>query len=248
MTARLGMKTSAAHYATHLGPIYSWMLGDLNAALARSAAEIDDLPLPAGRGVAVDLGAGLGLHSLALAKRGFDVVAFDNCEMLLDEMRSRGGTAPIVIHNADLLEFRRFLPEPVQVIVCMGDTLTHLPALSSVESLFKAVAGALAPGSVFAATFRDYASTELKGEQRFILVRADDARILTCFLEYQEHQIMAHDLLYEKEDGLWRQTISSYPKLRLAPEWVIVKLSALGFSVKSDSTPGGMVRIVATKN
>jgi 2-polyprenyl-3-methyl-5-hydroxy-6-metoxy-1,4-benzoquinol methylase len=242
------MATSATHYETHLGPVYSWMLGDLDAAFARGASEIDDLPLPAGRGVAVDLGAGLGLHSLALAKRGFDVVAFDNCEMLLGELRARGGSAPIVIHNADLLEFRRFLPDPAQVIVCMGDTLTHLPALSAVDSLLTAVAAALPRAGVFAATFRDYATVALKGEQRFILVRADDTRILTCFLEYQDHQVMVHDLLHEKEQGRWRQAISSYPKLRLAPSWVMVKLSALGFSAKRDDTQSGMVRIVATRN
>jgi hypothetical protein len=32
------MATSAAHYDTHLGPVYSWMLGDLEAAFARGAA------------------------------------------------------------------------------------------------------------------------------------------------------------------------------------------------------------------
>jgi 2-polyprenyl-3-methyl-5-hydroxy-6-metoxy-1,4-benzoquinol methylase len=242
------MATSETHYETHLGPVYSWMLGDLDAAFARGAAEINDLALPAGRGVAVDLGAGLGVHSLALAKRGFDVVAFDNCEMLLDELRARGGSASIVIHNTDLLQFRRFLPDPAQVIVCMGDTLTHLPTLSAVDSLLSAVAAALPRGGVFAATFRDYATVELQGEQRFILVRADDTRILTCFLEYQHHQVMVHDLLHEKEQGRWHQAISSYPKLRLAPAWVMVKLSALGFSAKRDATQSGMVRIVATRN
>ena len=69
------------------------MLGDLDAAFARSAAEIEALPLPPGRGTAVDLGAGLGLHSLALARRGFDVVAIDNCQILLDELRARKGIA-----------------------------------------------------------------------------------------------------------------------------------------------------------
>ncbi len=197
--------------------------------------------------MAVDLGAGLGLHALALAQRGFEVVALDNCQMLLDELNSRRGSLPIAIHHADLVEFRRFVIRQPQVIVCMGDTLTHLPELASVESLLAAVAESLPHGGVFAATFRDYASAELKGEQRFILVRADDARLLTCFLEYQEHQVMVHDLLHEKEDGRWRQAISSYPKLRLAPAWVISKLSELGFSVNRDATPSGMVRIVATK-
>jgi SAM-dependent methyltransferase len=242
------MATSESHYKTHLGPVYSWMLGDLDAAFARGAAEIEDLPLPTARGVAVDLGAGLGLHSLALAKRGFDVVAIDSCKVLLDELQSRAGSLAVAIHNADLLEFRRFVTGLAQVIVCMGDTLTHLPALSAVDSLLSAAAAALPRGGLFATTFRDYATSKLEGDQRFILVRAAETRILTCFLEYQEHQVVVHDLLYEKEHGRWRQAVSSYPKLRLAPAWVMVKLSALGFTVKRDANAGGMVRIVATKN
>jgi 2-polyprenyl-3-methyl-5-hydroxy-6-metoxy-1,4-benzoquinol methylase len=243
------MSTSETHYRTHLGPVYAWMLGDLDAAFARGAREIDDLPLPAGRGgVAVDLGAGLGLHTLPLAKRGFEVVAIDTCQSLLDELRSRIESLPIGIHSADLLEFRGFLTGQARVIVCMGDTLTHLPALPAVESLLAGVAAALAPGGVFAATFRDYATSELKGEQRFIPVRADADRVMTCFLEYGDHHVTVHDLLHEHEDGRWRQTVSSYPKLRLAPQWVMSELSELGLRVTRDATTGGMVRIVAIKS
>jgi len=241
------MATSATHYRKHLGPVYPWMLGDLDAAFARGAREIDDLPLPATRGAALDLGAGLGLHSIALAKRGFDVVAIDNCQALLDELRSRARDLAIAIHLADLLDFRDFLARQPQVIVCMGDTLTHLAAASTVESLLASVAGSLAPGGVFAATFRDYATSELKGEQRFILVRGDESRILTCFLEYQEEKVVVHDLLHERQNGRWHQAVSSYPKLRLAPAWVVSKLSEQGLEVKRDATASGMVRIVATK-
>src|SRR5271168_602411 len=102
----LAMATAETHYKTLLGPVYSWMLGDLDAAFARSAAEIEDLHLPAARGVAVDLGAGLGLHASALARRGFDVVAIDSCQALLDELQSLGSAA-IASHCGDLQEFRR---------------------------------------------------------------------------------------------------------------------------------------------
>ena len=241
------MQDSETHYKTHLGPLYSWMLGDLEAAFARGAADIDSLPLPAG-GIAVDLGAGLGLHSLPLAERGFQVVALDTCQVLLDELRSRAGSLAISRHNADLLRFPSFVSGDVQVIVCMGDTLTHLPTETSVGSLLANIAASLVRGGVFAATFRDYATRILYGDQRFILVRADENRILTCFLEYGDSHITVHDIVTEKDHGQWRQTIGSYPKLRLAPEWVVARLTDLGFSVKRDTTMGGMARIVATKN
>jgi 2-polyprenyl-3-methyl-5-hydroxy-6-metoxy-1,4-benzoquinol methylase len=242
------MSTSAAHYATHLGPIYSWMLGDIDAAFARSAAEIDDLRLPeANHGAAVDLGAGFGLHALPLARRGFRVTAIDGCQVLLDELRSRTGTLAVTAVNGDLVDFRAVVKEEPRVVLCMGDTLTHLPTLAAVESLLGEVAAGLAPGGVFAATLRDYATRTLEGDKRFILVRADADRILTCFLEYTEHQVMVHDLLNEREQGQWRQKISSYPKLRLAPEWVESQLSKLGLQVRRDAIPSGMVRIVGTK-
>jgi 2-polyprenyl-3-methyl-5-hydroxy-6-metoxy-1,4-benzoquinol methylase len=242
------MKTSAAHYATHLGPIYSWMLGDIDAAIARCAAEIDDLKLPeANHGAAVDLGAGLGLHALPLARRGFRVTAIDSCQALLDELRSRSGSLTVTAVNADLVDFRAVVKEEPRVVLCMGDTLPHLPTLGSVESLLTDVAAGLARGGVFAATFRDYATRTLEGDKRFILVRADADRILTCFLEYAEHEVMVHDLLNEREQDQWRQKVSSYRKLRLAPEWVESTLMDLGLVVRRDTSAGGMVRIVATK-
>jgi SAM-dependent methyltransferase len=244
------MQSAGAHYQTHLGPIYSWMLGDLKAAFARAAAEIDELKLgPAAGAPAVDLGAGLGLHALPLARRGFKVTAIDSCQVLLDELQLQGGGLPIVVHNADLLDFRSHVKERPAVILCMGDTLTHLPSMKSVESLLGSVAGSLASAGVFATTFRDYATKTLEGDARFIPVRADELRILTCFLEYAGEHVTVYDVLNSKEQDRWRQSVSSYPKLRLAPEWVVAKLTELGFSgVRRDSTANGMVRIVGTRN
>ena len=244
------MQTAAAtrHYQTHLAPIYSWMLGDIEAAFARAAAELEELRLPpAAAAVAVDLGAGLGLHTRALADRGFSVTAIDSSGLLLDELRSRCAALPVVAINADLVDFRDFVKRQPAVIVCMGDTLTHLPSLAAVEKLLAAVALSLAPGGVFAATFRDYATKALEGDRRFILVRADQRRILTCFLEYGQDFVTVHDVLTERRDGEWQQRVSSYPKLRLAPEWLASKLVAHGLEIRRGATQSGMVRIIGVK-
>jgi hypothetical protein len=147
--------------------------------------------------------------------------------------------------NANLLAFRSLTPKPVDVIVCMGDTLTHLPTKSCVESLFGDVAASLSPGGAFLATFRDYVSAPLQGDARFILVRSDEQRILTCFLEYADTTVTVHDLLHQREGPSWRLSTSNYSKLRLSPEWVVERLSSLGLSVCRDSVPGGMIRIAA---
>ena len=113
----------ADHYQQHLGPIYTWMIGDIDAAFARSGVELDSLGLPAG-GTAIDLGAGFGLHALPLARRGFSVIALDSYQPLLDQLSSRAGSLPIRTVNADLNAFRELLEGPLDAILCMGDTLT----------------------------------------------------------------------------------------------------------------------------
>jgi hypothetical protein len=40
------VKTVRDHYADHLGPVYTWMVGDMDVALSRSAVELDALQLP----------------------------------------------------------------------------------------------------------------------------------------------------------------------------------------------------------
>jgi 2-polyprenyl-3-methyl-5-hydroxy-6-metoxy-1,4-benzoquinol methylase len=222
------------------------MVGDLEAASARADAELDAIGLPTmATGTAVDLGAGFGMHSLPLARRGYRVIAIDTCEPLLQELRSRAGALLIGTVNADLLDLRAHVGEPAAVILCMGDTLTHLPDVASVERLFAAVAAALSPGGLFVATFRDYVSTPLQADARFILVRSDENRILTCFLEYSRDTVRVHDVLHERVASNWQLRLGSYSKLRLAPEAVVKALSSLGFSVHREAGTSGMVRIVA---
>jgi hypothetical protein len=242
------MTTAFDHRATHLGPIYSWLVGDIEAALVRSAAELDSLNLPhIIGGNAIDLGAGFGLHALPLAQRGYSVTAIDSSRHLLDELRMRAGTLPIATVTADILAFPEFLERPADVVLCMGDTLTHLPTVASVETLLAATARSLGKAGMFATTFRDYVSTALEGGHRFVPVRSEEKRILMCFLEYFPEKVVVHDLLLQWENGRWNQRVSSYPKLRLAPEWVASQLASHGLAVRRSATPNGMVCLVATK-
>ncbi|SFL97089.1 class I SAM-dependent methyltransferase [Rugamonas rubra] len=234
------------HYEKLLGPVYSWMVGDIDAAMSRADAELEAIGIPAnGTGIAVDLGAGFGMHSVPLARRGYQVTAVDTYEPLLSELEAHAGSLPIRTVNANLLEFKSHVPQPAAVILCMGDTLTHLPDTASVEALFKAISATLVPGGLFAVTFRDYASAALKGDGRFILVRSDENRILTCFLEYGETRVQVHDVLHERDGGQWHLRLSNYPKLRLSPEWVVTALASLGFNVRREPGLGGMVRVIA---
>jgi SAM-dependent methyltransferase len=248
------MSTVNEHYENLLSQHYTWMFGtsfeervnDQKAFLSRT---LESLPSPIQRGLAVDLGSGPGFQTIALAELGFSpVVAIDTSAELLDELRSHADSLPVRTEKADL----RDLPVIVQseqatVIVCMGDTLTHLPEKSDVSALFGSVFDRLRKGGVFVITYRDL-TKELFGTDRFIPVRSDESKIMTCFLEFENAEsVVVHDLVHMRQDSGWSLNKSSYWKLRLGLEWVRDELSKAGFDLLSEDLSGRLIGLAAVK-
>lgn len=239
------MQSVHDHYAGHLAPIYAWMCGGAASALTRGEAELDALGLvPHATRRAVDLGAGFGMHSIPLAKRGFEVLAIDDSAELLRELRMLAVGLHVRSIEDDILEFREHLTGAPEVILCMGDTLTHLSDEQAVESLLAQAAAAIVPGGTVVLSFRDY-TIPLEAERRFIAVKSDAERILTCFLEYTERHVNVHDLVHERDGSAWHQRVSAYRKLRLSPDRVVAALDRAGFRVSRQAGLSGMVRLVA---
>jgi SAM-dependent methyltransferase len=185
---------------------------------------------PAGRGaVALDLGAGSGVHSVALAKLGYEVVAVDLSPTLLAELEERRRHLPIRCVEADFTALPSDVPTDAAVVTCMGDTLLHLPSEGAVRDALRAAHERLEPGGRFVASFRDLTG-ELTGTDRFIDVRSEPDRIFTCFLEYAPDRVTVHDLVHVRDGAGWRLRKSAYEKLRLAPRWVEHALREAGFS------------------
>lgn len=239
------MALVAEHYLSHLGPVYVWMAGGLDAALERGAQEIETLSLfPVHNGHAVDLGAGFGMHAIPLARRGFSVLAIDSCTELLETLQESSGELAITAVNDELRNFGAHLQGKAELVLCMGDTITHLPTFAAVEELIHRVASKLCSGGQFVLTFRDY-GTPLEAERRFILVRSDQSRIATCFLEYGHESVAVHDILHENKGSEWKLRVSSYQKLRLTPAWMENALRSAGFEFRTEAGFAGMVRMIA---
>ena len=241
------MATVTEHYRTHLAPVYTWMAGGVDAAIARGESEIAAvLPDLAAGSSAVDLGAGFGMHAIPLGRRGCSVLAVDSCSLLLEQLLRQSAGLPITAVVDEMLSFRRHMGCGADAILCMGDTLTHLPDSASVLQLFALAAESLRPGGRFIATFRDYTSP-LMGQARFIPVKSDADRIMTCFLEYAPGTVDVHDIIHERSGSNWQLQVSVYRKLRLAPGWVSAALEERGLSVRTEPGLAGMIRIVAVK-
>ncbi len=243
----LMLSTVEQHYERHLAPVYQWMAGGWEMGLARGESDLSGvLPADLSGRTAVDLGAGIGMHSVPLAGRGCRVLAVDTSAQLLRTLRLHGKGLPIRTVQADMRSLQSLVKAPADIILCMGDTITHLPDLPSIEALLRQIAALLAREGVFVTTFRDY-TVEPSGSKRFIPVGSDANRILTCFLEYTQERVNVHDLLHERDGEAWKLSVSGYEKVRVSPAWVREVLSACGLCTVMEAGGGGMARVVARR-
>jgi len=239
------------HYETLLAANYSWMSG---ADLAEKIAEQRDLLAklidgsPVQAGMAADLGAGPGYQAFALADLGFaPVLALDTSAILLAELEGARNGRNVTAIQADICDVAKFVkPGAARIVACMGDTLPHLPSPESVKRLFAEVFTTLPAGGLFILTFRDL-SREVTGLDRFISIRNDAQRIMTCFLEFEAETVTVHDLIHSRGEAGWTLAKSSYRKLRLSPDHVVRWLSDAGFEIARNETAGRLQAIVGRR-
>ena len=241
------MTDAKTHYDILLAPYYSWIFGGAEQKLKENRIFFRDHGIkPESSGVAMDLGAGCGFQSIPLAEAGFKVIAIDICPALLAELKENAGELPIETIEGNLLKFSSHSMENTELIVCMGDTLTHLKTRGDVQILFGNVYQALSDAGLLVLTFRDL-MPELKGLDRFIPVRSESNLIFTCFLEYEKEHVKVHDVIYEKAEGQWQLKKGFYRKLRIPPEWARDCLLEAGFEIKTFDVCSGMATIIARK-
>ena len=235
------------HYDRHLGNFYAWMVGEfqekqLEQQLFFNTNKI--FPLNTKR--AIDLGCGHGLQAISLAKLGFEVDAVDFNFQLVKELEKNRGDLNIRIHQCDLLKFVTEFNKTVDIITCMGDTITHLSDTNSIQELIKLCFKTITDRGKLILSFRDL-TKELVEEQRFIPVRSEANKIHTCFLEYFSDHVIVYDILYTQENGKWKQSMSWYPKLRISSDKLEELLTQNFFHVIHKEEINRMQYIIAEK-
>jgi 2-polyprenyl-3-methyl-5-hydroxy-6-metoxy-1,4-benzoquinol methylase len=238
--------TTKEHYDKHLAHFYEWMAGDFDTKQKEQQDFFEKNGIiPAKNKIAIDLGAGHGLQSISLAKLGFQVNAIDFNQQLLKSLEQRTQRLGIKVLYSDLLSETNFV-ETANTITCMGDTIAHLESIENVRLLFKHCFDCLEERGKLILSYRDY-GVELIDTQRFIHVKSDDNKMLTCFLEYYTDRIKVTELFYEKLNGEWIQRVSSYFKLRITSQLVEQLVTESGFKVQKTEIINRMNYLIAGK-
>ncbi len=239
--------TVKEHYDQHLGDFYAWMVGDFDARQKEHQQFLvaNDLS-PHSTSIALDLGAGHGIQSVSLAKLGYTVKAIDFNQQLLSELIDNTQRLSVTGFNDDIRLVKKYADPQPELIICWGDTLTHLESLDDIRQLVIDCCESLIEGGKLILSFRDY-STALSGDQRFIPVKSDDTKILTCCLDYEADRVRVTDLLQVKTENGWQQKVSSYYKVRVSPYDVVKILADCGLGVAFNEVVNRMTTLIAIK-
>ncbi len=235
------------HYESLLAENYTWMLGDFEDRVSQAEKLFDSLDLPT-EGTALDLGCGSGIQSLALARRGLNVTAVDVSPTLLKELNERVGDQSIETVQEDMIYYagQEDAAERFDVIVCMGDTLTHLQSTARVFTLIEHLRDyRLNENGRLIFTFRDL-SEDRTGTDRILPVRLEDEKLMLTFLEYLPTRVGVHDIILNKTADGWDVQKSSYDKLRLSLADIRATLMAYKFTVDREDESDGLCTIAAT--
>ena len=220
------------HYENHLADDYSWLFGGIKVKTEENRIFFESHSIiPRSSGIAVDLGCGSGFQSIPLANIGFDVNAIDSSGKLLRELNNNSEGLTIKTIKDDILNFQNHLTKKIELVICMGDTITHIDSKEKIKNLFHNVSKTLENNGRFILTLRDLMH-ELTELDRFIPVKSDGSKIFTCFLEYQKETVKVHDIIYERIENGWNQKKSFYKKTRVPFNWAKEELEKEGFVIE----------------
>lgn len=236
-----------SHYDQHLSEYYSWIYGGLEIKIEDNLKFFLEHKIkPDLTKVALDLGSGSGFQSIPLSRIGFEVKAIDFSKNLLAELKQNSRNLKIELIEADMLNFSAYSKFHPELIVCMGDTLTHLESLAAVKALIKNSFKLLCKKGKLILSFRDL-TNELKDEKRFIPIRSDENKIFMCFLENFPEYLKVFDIVYEKEANRWNQMISFYKKIKIAKDQIEKIIKNAGFKMEYFEYKNGMITVIAEK-
>jgi len=240
------MNSAEQHYEQLLGGVYAWSVASAGDPFERAERWLGEQGLlDADR--YLDLGAGFGAHVLPLLAAGKQVTAVDfNGELLAQLARAALGAPLLTLARADLLDYLEASGDRFwDVILCLGDTLTHLDSTDRVKRLLASAVRNLNPEGRLALAYRDSSEFQAEGVARFVPVASDHSRSMHCLLEPLDRtHLRVTDIVTEVTAEGPRTRLSDYKKLRIARATLIEWARDAGLSLSSERVERGMTSLV----
>lgn len=179
----------------------------------------------------LDLACGTGSMSVLLAKRGYRVLASDISEEMLTVAAEKAmeleENPPFFIHQSMQ---RLRLPQPVELVVCLLDSLNYLDEPADCPEAFRRVWQALTPGGVF--LFDINTPYKLKGLDGQVFLDETENSYCVWRTEFDaaENRCYYGIDLFHRQGALWARSFEQHCEYAYEPRTLEKWLTEAGFA------------------
>lgn len=154
----------------------------------------------------LDLACGTGTVALAFAQLGWRVYGVDASRAMLAQARAKAeeAGASLLLSQQDMRSF--ILPEPVDLVTCLFDSLNYLVAIEDLQATFARVAAHLRPGGLFICDMNTIWALREIWDHNTYFQDGEDLSIVMQSEYSEEAQIVAVKVVaFVRRDGLYER-------------------------------------------
>ncbi len=243
------MNESPTNFYDALAPMFDVMT-DWNARLSAEGPFLRAILDEAGARTVLDAACGSGGHAVALAEWGFEAAGVDASPAMVDMARRKavelGRDVPFAVAElgglADLVNGRQDDDSaigvqrlaPFDAVLCLGNSLPHLPTQADLVGALSSMAAALKPGGLLVLQNLNYDLRWQKQPRWFAAQggQLDGREVLVWrFADYDTSagEIVFHIALFTKSDGGWKVDVHSTPHRPLFRADLFAALAGAGY-------------------
>lgn len=245
MSITMSVSNDTTEFYDAIAEYYPYFYKDWETQLEREGLSLRAIFRNQGIERVLDASCGAGTQAVSMAKLGFDVVAADPSEGMLQKARQfakkYGVTDKIEFRRSDFLSLSECVNGPFDAIVTKGNSLPHLLLDAEIELTLQLFYDLLRPGGMLVVGMRDFGPF-MEDRPRFIpgFINndEDDAEFITFDVwEWQEGPpVIATQNLYivkgkDKDYRAMKRQVQYRP---LSTDEVKVVLAEVGFEEPQD--------------
>ncbi len=180
---------------------------------------------------ALDVACGTGIHAIAMASLGIQVVGTDISEAMLAKAKAHAEEFDVRVSwvHVSMQELHQKLHDKYQAIFCLGNSIPHLLQHSDLNATFKNFYDLLSPKGILAIQLLNY--HRIFAEQnRIVGIHRQGEMEYIRFYDFQPDRIMFNLLTIHFHGGTCTHSLSSTPLYPYQRGELEHELSKYGFT------------------